>query len=195
MKVSAKRSQHPRSKTKILYEGKHLRVLCRDGWEFVERTKANSAVVIVAIAQKDELIVVEQYRQPMDSQVIELPAGLVGDIDEASDETVETAALRELFEETGYAATSVEILSSGPPSAGLSSETVTFVVASGLNKTGKGGGECREKITVHLVPLRNVRAWLAKKRSQGTCVDPKIYAGLFWVARETRFSTTGATVL
>lgn len=167
----------------ILHDGKHLRLLRRNGWEFVERSKTNVAVVIVAVTTEGNLVLVEQFREPVNSQVVELPAGLVGDVE--SSEGIEVAALRELQEETGYAAASVSILATGPPSVGLSSETVTFVKASGLTKAGQGGGVGHERIVVHLVPLAGTLAWLRTKESEGARVDPKIYAGLFFAGSGT----------
>jgi ADP-ribose pyrophosphatase len=52
--------------------------------------------------------------------------------------------------------------------------------AGGLEKVGPGGGEKNENIEVHLVPLDNAEAWLAKKSNEGIMIDPKVFAGLYW---------------
>ena len=62
-----------------IFEGKHVLVIERDGWEFVERKNGKEAVAVIALTDDDELILVEQYRRPVDARVIDLPAGLVGD--------------------------------------------------------------------------------------------------------------------
>src|SRR5439155_2511077 len=64
---------------KPIFEGKHVLVFDRDGWEFVERKSAKEAVGIIAITDRNELILVEQYRKPLQVSVIDLPAGLIGD--------------------------------------------------------------------------------------------------------------------
>ena len=88
----------------ILAEGKFLR-LVRDGrWEYADRTRAQGAVVLVAVTDDNRLVLTEQYRIPLGQRVLELPAGLVGDIQGEEDEPLVTAADRELLEETGYQA-------------------------------------------------------------------------------------------
>lgn len=47
-----------------------------------------------------------------------------------------------------------------------------------------GGGDPTEDIHVHLVPLDEVETWLDAKRRQGLLVDPKIYAGLYFVMKK-----------
>lgn len=166
---------------RILYEADYLR-LCREGtWEFVERINARGAVVIVAVTADDELILVEQPRPALNGPVIELPAGLVGDIAGAEDEQRAVAARRELEEETGYTAARFSYLTGGPPSAGLSSETLWFYRAYDVRRVGPGGGDDSEDITVHIVPLETVDAWLAARARDGVPVDPKIYTGLYFV--------------
>jgi ADP-ribose pyrophosphatase len=167
---------------RVLFEGKHLRVKAEGRWEYVERCKAKAGVVIVALTPENKLLFVEQYRIPVCSRVIEFPAGLAGDLEEHSDEELEVAAKRELLEETGYSSDSWECLSSaGPPSAGLSNELVVFFRARNLSKISQGGGEENENITVHQVPLLEVECWLQEKRTAGALIDPKIYAGLYFL--------------
>ena len=115
--------------------------------------------------------------------VIELPAGLMGDSHEHESETVEIAAQRELEEETGYAAWELRELTSGPPSAGMSSEVVTFLLATKLERKSAGGGVHHEAIELHEIPLADVPQWLEKRREHGTLVDPKVYAGLYFAER------------
>ena len=116
----------PEDDKKILAQGRHLRFVSRDGWEFAERPHVTGIVVIVAVTPEDKLILVEQYRPPVGRRVLELPAGLAGDIDGAEDEDLSEAARRELLEETGYQAKSFVRLCEGPSSAGICSEVLTF---------------------------------------------------------------------
>lgn len=163
----------------ILGEGRHLRLVRRRGWEYAERANAAAIVVLVAVTPDGRLVLTEQHREPVGGPVIELPAGLVGDRPGETDEDLSTAARRELREETGYEAGEVRPLATGPPSAGLSSEVVTFVLAADLRRVGAGGGDEHEAITVHEVPLAAVPDWLAAQARAGRLVDPKVYAGLY----------------
>jgi ADP-ribose pyrophosphatase len=162
---------------KSVFEGDHLHVLERDGWQFVERKKAKEAVAVIALTEEGELVLTEQFRQPVNCKVIDFPAGLVGD-DEGTDDPRETAR-KELEEETGYTCESVELLATGPSSAGITSEIVSIYRASGVRRKGEGGGVGGEDITVHAIPTKDLHGWLQKKEREGALVDLKlgIYMG------------------
>jgi ADP-ribose pyrophosphatase len=163
---------------KVLGEGKFIRLVAADGWEWAERVKV-SGVVAIAAGGRGKIILTEQYRRPLRANVIETPAGLAGDSEKDSDEDVEVAARRELLEETGYEAKKWERMFDGPLSAGMTTEVVSFFRATGLKKVAEGGGEGNEKITVHEVSLRSAARWLREQTDAGKLVDPKVYVGLY----------------
>lgn len=164
---------------KIHYNGRFLGLKERDRWEYAYRTNASGVVVMVPVTDSGEIVLVEQYRIPVKSRVLELPAGLVGDNGD-HDEELKTAADRELVEETGYRAASFTELLTCPSTPGMADEIVTIYLASGLERVGPGGGDGNEDITVHVVPLQNAVEWLDERQAEGIMLDPKIYAGLFW---------------
>ncbi len=164
----------------VLAEGKYLRLVKQGHWEFAERNNATGAVVIVALTNKGKLLLTEQYRTPVQARVIELPAGLVGDIPGEEDEAWELAAQRELLEETGYFAKKIKPLAAGPISAGFGTEMISFFLAQKIEKKEKGGGVEGEDIVVHEVALDRLPAWLKKKARQGLMIDPKVFAGLYF---------------
>ena len=168
-----------------LHAGKYLGLCIVNGWEFVSRVNASGVVVLIAVNADDALILVEQFRPALQKQVIELPAGLVGDHDDP-DEPMLVAAKRELLEETGYSCQSMELVMSCPSSAGMSDEIIHFFLAHELVKTGCGGGDDSENITVHEVPLAGVDDWLLERIAQGMPVDPKIYSALYWLGQRKR---------
>jgi ADP-ribose pyrophosphatase len=167
---------------KVLAQGKFLRLVDEDGWEYVERSGTTGVVVIVAVTAEQRLLLVEQLRPAVHRRVIELPAGLAGDTAAASDESLVAAARRELIEETGYHAGELRRLAEGPVAVGLASEVVTFFHATGLRRVGPGGGDASEDIVVHEIALDGLRAWLAEKEGEGMAVDPKLFAGLYLIA-------------
>jgi ADP-ribose pyrophosphatase len=167
------------------YRGRYLGIRERDHWEFATRTNASAVAALVPVTDRQELVLVEQFRIPVQAQVIELPAGLVGDLQDP-EESVLTAARRELEEETGYRADRLTHLITCPSSAGLSDEMVIILLAEGLQQTGPGGGDASEDITVHRVPLATASAWLAAAMQEGKQLDPKIYAALYWLERRAR---------
>ena len=158
--------------------------LVKEGnWEFADRVNATGAAVIVAVTENQKLLLVEQYRIPVKSRTIELPAGIIGDGPGDSDEDPKEASRRELLEETGYGAEEIAVLTTGPSSSGITSELVTLVRATGLRRVHAGGGVAHENITVHEVPLAEVDVWLAAKAKAEFLIDPKIYAGLYFVRK------------
>jgi ADP-ribose pyrophosphatase len=169
--------------TETLFAGRHLKLTVVRGWEYCERTVARGVVGVIAVTADRCLILVEQHRLPVGARVLELPAGLAGDLGDAPDEAFEAAAQRELIEETGYEAASLELVCDGPGSAGLTSERMHLFVASGLRRVADGGGVHGEDIVVHEVPLAEAQPWLAARRREGVLVDPKVFAALFFAGQ------------
>ena len=164
---------------RVLGRGRYLTLLDDGGWEYVTRHNVKGIVVIVAITDDEKLLLVEQHRPAVGNRVIELPAGLVGDVD--AGESLVVAAERELLEETGFAAREMVALAEGPISVGFSDETLSFFQAREPKRVGPGGGDASEQITTHEVPLPELRRFLADRAAAGLAIDPKIYAGLFLV--------------
>ena len=162
--------------------GKYLRLVRRGTWEFVERVGTSGAVCIIAVTDDRKLVLIEQPRPAMNGHVIELPAGLVGDGEDAG-ELGSAAANRELIEETGFEAAQIEEVASGPVTPGLSNECVALFLAPGLRRVGPGGGVDGEQITVHEVPLIEVEDFLREMAARGRSIDLKVYAALHFARR------------
>lgn len=166
----------------ILFETRWIRVCQQGRWQYVQRPTSDNAVGILAITPDREVVLVEQFRIPTASRVIEIPAGLVGDEPEFQGESLEDTARRELLEETGYRAETMEFLMRAPSTPGLAREFMNIFLATGLVRETDGGGIDGEDITVHHVPLDGLREWLAEKQAQGTQVDARLPAAL-WLAQ------------
>lgn len=164
-----------------VYKGRHLSMVDRGGWEYATRNTARSVVGIVAVTETGDVVLVEQHRPPVGQNVIELPAGLSGDVVGKEDEALLEAAKRELLEETGYVADRWSALLTGYSSPGLTDESITLFLAEGLQLKGPGGGDHSENITVHETPLSEVLQWLQRRQASA---DLKLLAGLF-AAEET----------
>jgi ADP-ribose pyrophosphatase len=152
-------------------EGKFVRLLRRANWEFASRTRNINAVVVIA-EYEGKMILVDQPRVGPDCRCIELPAGLVGDVD--PDATPETTAIKELEEETGFTADRVERLGEFYASPGMLAESFTLVRAHGVRKIGEGGGDENEDINVYLVAREDIPNFLEQKRAEGFGVDVKL---------------------
>jgi len=168
------------SKTDIVADGKHIQLVRRGSWEFARRKGICGIVGVVAVTDNGRLVLVEQDRPPVGKRVIELPAGLAGDAKGHEAEDLADAARRELLEETGYSARSMERLAAGAASAGMTDEVITLFRATGLTKTGDAKGDGSEDIAVHEVPLDAVTHWLAAREREGKLIDLKVYCGLYF---------------
>src|SRR5687768_11973207 len=162
------------SAPETLFETRWLGLYRIGHWDFVRRPHSDSCVGILAITPDDEIILVEQFRIPLQRHVIEVPAGLVGDEPEFAGESLAETARRELLEETGYRAGTIVPLIVSPTSAGMSSEYIHLFHAKDLVRENGGGGVAGENITIHHVPLSGLRQWLAGQEAAGKVIDFKI---------------------
>ena len=146
-------------------------------WEAAQRQKAQAAVYILAVLKpSNRLVVLRQYRAPIDAYCIECPAGLIDEGEEPS-----VAAVRELKEETGYVG-KIE-WQSGPTcsSAGMTGEMVTIfrmTVDETLpeNKTPQQHLDDGEEIDVNLIPLNKLEEYLKERVQTGDKLDSRIAA-------------------
>lgn len=166
-----------------LHEGKWVRLVKQGQWEFCERTNVSGIVGIIAVTADDHIILNQQFRPPVNCDMIELPAGLVGDEAGREDEPLREGARRELEEETGYHAGSMKRVAVGAPSAGICDEIITFYLATDLDKVSDGGGDDHEDITVHRVPLAGIEDWLNAKSDEGLLIDLKVYLALYFACQ------------
>jgi len=173
-----------RTGDELICEGKHLRFLKRGGWEMVSRKNISGIVGIIAVTDDGKLLLVEQHRPPVDANVIEIPAGLAGDVAGSEHEELAIAAMRELLEETGYEAGEIREVGAGTSSAGICDELITLFMATKLVRKEDAHGDGSEKITLHEVPLAEVRSFLAQKIAHGARVDLKVYSSLYFAQHE-----------
>lgn len=160
-------------KIEIMWEGRFITAKREGKWEYVSRSRGIRAAVILAI-DDGHVLLVEQFRVPLGKNCIELPAGLVGDHDDNSDEDASIAAIRELEEETGYRAEIMEDCGEYYSSPGMVSESFSLFKARALTKVSTGGGVEGENITVHRVPLGDLSDFIDQKRQEGAGIDVKL---------------------
>lgn len=149
-----------------------LTVKAPDGSEF-ERVAIRhpGAVAVVAVDSDDTVLLIEQYRAPVDETILELPAGKL----DVAGEDPAAAAVRELEEEVGFTAGHVEHLMSFYTGPGFTDELIHLYLGTDLQSVPiRPHGVEEEAARVTHVPLADVPGLLRAGRIK----DAKTIAGL-----------------
>ncbi|WP_256757209.1 NUDIX hydrolase [Cohnella sp. WQ 127256] len=115
------------------------------------------AVAVVAIVD-NKMLVVEQFRKPLEKLQVEIPAGKLD-----AGEEPEAAARRELEEETGYRARSIEHLQSFSTSPGFADEIVHVYFTDDLEQ-GDVHLDEDEFLTCEAITLEQAQAYIKEGR-------------------------------
>jgi ADP-ribose pyrophosphatase len=126
-------------------------------------------VVIAALDENDNILLVRQYRKAVEKELLEMPAG---GIDPGED--AKTAVLREMQEETGYLPGKVERLGGFYSAPGYCTEYLYFYLVTELTPS-RLYAEDTAGISVERVPVKEIPDLLASDRIE----DAKSIAGLY----------------
>ena len=176
------------TKKETLFEGQYLRFVKKHfqtatgeegDWEAVERanTHGEGAVIVVALTGEGKLLLERNWRVPIESFVLQFPAGLTDREGESKEET----ARRELLEETGYEAGELIPIVSVPLCPVLTATKATHFFAPDVRFTGKQDRDATEEIEVLEVPLEEVDDFLLNLPDD-TALDLRV-PGILWLLR------------
>jgi 8-oxo-dGTP pyrophosphatase MutT (NUDIX family) len=121
----------------------------KDPYYVVERP---DAAIIFPLTREGEVVLVRQYRPPLERMELGLPAGLVEE-----GEKPEAAARRELLEETGYSGGEWEQLGSVASSPSLKDNWAYLFLARGVEETSAPDPDEHELVEVVKVPVGKLR--------------------------------------
>ncbi len=97
-------------------------------WDFLDH---KGAAAVVPVLDDGRILLVRQYRNALDRETLEIPAGGL----ESADEPTIEAAARELEEETGYASDNLTKLISVTTAVAFCNEVIDIYIATDLRKT------------------------------------------------------------
>jgi ADP-ribose pyrophosphatase len=120
----------------------------KDPYYILERP---DAAIVFPVTDEGEVLLVRQYRPPLDLMELGLPAGLI-----ESGEEPEVAARRELSEETGYSGGKWEALGALASSPSLKNNWAYLFLAQGIGRAGDQDLDEYERLDVVRVPLEEV---------------------------------------
>ena len=140
-------------KSKMIYKGRIINLrddtvkLSNGRTSKREIVEHKGAVAIIALTENNEIVLIRQYRKPVEQALIEIPAGMIKEGEKESE-----AARRELEEETGYVAKDIKKIIEGFASPGYSTEVLKYYLATDLIKS-KQKNDDDENIKVEVVKI------------------------------------------
>ncbi len=130
-------------------------------------------VNIIALTKDEEVVLIEQFRHGAEEIVLEIPGGMLD-----KDENPETAARRELLEETGFESDEFIYLGKSYPNPAIQNNTIYHFLAKNCKKTSETSFDEHEDVITKLVPYNEVKSLI----ESGEITHALAVAGFYYTA-------------
>ncbi|MCR5618881.1 MAG: NUDIX hydrolase [Lachnospiraceae bacterium] len=140
-------------------------------WDLIDH---DGAAAVVAVREDGKLLMVRQYRNPLERETLEIPAGKLN----TRDEDPKVAAERELAEETGYICDNIEYLTTIYTTVAFCNEKIGLYLAKGLKDRHPQHLDEDEYIDLEAYTLDEVRQMIYEGKIQ----DSKTIVGILLYA-------------
>ncbi|CAN7707241.1 NUDIX hydrolase [Paenibacillus sp. LjRoot56] len=170
-----KKFEEVTTSSELIFKGKIISLqvdqvtLPNGGTASREIVKHPGAVAVIPLLG-DKMIVVEQYRKPLEKSQVEIPAGKLD-----SGEEPLRAALRELEEETGYKSDNIRLVSSFYTSPGFADEIIHLYIAEDLVK-GTANPDEDEFLDCEAITLEQAQQYMREGRISDAKTIMAVYA-------------------
>ena len=143
-------------------------------WDLIDHV---GAAAVVAVREDGKLLMVRQYRNPLERQTLEIPAGKLN----FRDEDPKIAAERELAEETGYVCDNIEYLTTIYTTVAFCDEKIGLYLAKGLKDRHPQHLDDDEYIDLEAYTLDEVRQMIydGKIQDAKTVIGILLYASKY----------------
>jgi ADP-ribose pyrophosphatase len=171
--------------SRVVYEGGYLTfrvdtVVDADGHRHTRDLVIHPGAVAILAVDAGEVLMVRQYRTPVEQVLLEIPAGTLDRAGDGTTEDPDVAAPRELGEETGYAAGTWRRLGRFYTAPGFATELMVLYLATDLSPIEDyAGPEADERLDLRRVPIEEA----LRMAEDGEIQDAKSLVGLFWLGR------------
>jgi len=171
---------------RIVNEWKHFTTLIRpyrkkwkeqiEDYEVITRKNIDNIITVLPITKDNKIVVIEEFRIPINDTVIWSPAWLC----DKQWETIEDAARRELYEETWYKPWKMIPAFRTPTSSGMTDEVIDCYIATECEKvTDILTLDNAEDIRVMEIDMRNFNDFIMNYIARWWLVDSKML-GMIW---------------
>ncbi len=140
-------------------------------------------VNIIAVTKDKKVVFIEQFRHGAEEIILEIPGGMIDE-----NESPETAAKRELLEETGYSAENFVYLGKSAPNPAIQNNWIYHYLALDCEKTAETNFDEHESVATTLIDYAEINELITGEKITHSLV----LAAFYRLALDPKFATAAA---